>query len=167
MSEIKVTEELLEGGEFLDMAIGVFNRNPNKENLEKLLLLVRSSKFWIPCKISLSDRDQHKVNILVDAIADNMGAPVKGSFKNEDSLHYVPDLVKNGEDFFMPIFTSKDHMEKYSTGFVTIEKDILEIIEVAKNNDLDLRGIVVNPSKESFIITKELWPTFAKINPLF
>lgn len=160
------TEENLANGEILEYMLSEFKKDPNKENLYKTLALIRSSKVWIPCKLSLSDRDQARIQNRVDYIVENMGAVAVPKFENKDGMKAIPEIIKNGGDCFYPIFTSEKLMSKYDTGYVKVQRPILEIIDLAKRSKVDLKGLVLNPYSDMFIITKELYPSLAQMESL-
>lgn len=160
------TEENLANGEILEYMLGEFKKDPSKENLYKTLALIRSSKVWIPCKLSLSDRDQASINNRVDYVVKNMGAVGVPKFENRDGMKAIPEIIKNGADCFYPIFTSEKLMTKYDSGFVKVQRPVLDIIELAKKSKVDLRGLVLNPFSDMFIITKELYPSLASMESL-
>lgn len=166
MSDFKFTEEILASGELLDNMVDIFKKDNTKDNMYKAMALLRSSKVWIPCKISMSDRDQARFNSIIEKSVENMGAPLIGSFENKDGIKTIPELLKNGDDCFMPIFSSEKHMTKYDQGFIKVNKPILEVIEIAKNNKADIKGLVLNPFSNSLLIPKSLWEGLEKMDSL-
>lgn len=166
MSDFTLTEEMLADGRILDLAVANFLEDKTKEKLAKALIILRSSKVWIPCKISMSDRDQAKMDAIVNRATNNMGNSGNAQFENKDEIRYVPELITNGDGYFMPIFSNEKYMEKYGAGVVKLNRSILDVIDVAQKNKVDLKGLVLNPFNESFIITKEIWPTILKIEPI-
>lgn len=166
MSDFVFTEEVLADGQILDVAVSGFLKDRTKENLYKALVILRSSKVWVPCKLSMSDRDQAKIDALVNSATKNMGMPANATFENKDEIHFVPELITNGDGYFMPIFSNEKYMEKYGSGIIKVNKSITEVIEIAKKNKVELKGLVLNPFNDSFIITKEIWDSILKLESL-
>lgn len=84
-------------------------------------------------------------------------------FSTQDSVRLVPDILQNGEEFFFPVFTTAEEMGEYGSGFSKVEKHFLETIILAKNNDRDVAGIVINAFSEPFVIDKELFDLIQEI----
>ncbi|MCT7700154.1 MAG: hypothetical protein N5829_00700, partial [Lactobacillus iners] len=53
--------------------------------------------------------------------------------------------------------------DRYGNGFSKVQKHFLEALVLAKNNEKDLAGIVINAFSEPYILDKELWNLFDKI----
>ena len=126
----KITAEDLEDGTMLEAAVTKFNAERNEPNFVELLEILRDSYVWVPCTAVLSDEDQARL---------------------------VPDILLHDEEFFFPIFTNEEAMGEYGNGFSKVQKHILEVIPLARNNDKDLAGIVLNPCSEPFVLDKEIW----------
>lgn len=166
MSEIKFTEELLASGELLDEMVRICKADMTKDNMSKTFKLLRSSKVWIACKVSLSDRDQAKVNAMIEKSVDHMAAPLLGSLETKDDIKLVPSLLAKDDTVFFPIFSSEKHMDKYGTGYVKISKPILEVIDIARKNKQNINGLVLNPFSDSFLVLKEVWPNLEQMESL-
>lgn len=166
MSDMKLTKEMLEGGVLLDTMVGIFNKDRNKENFAKTMMLLRSSDVWIPCKISMSDRDQANLNNMVDAIIENMGEPVNGGFVNKDEIYTIPQLYKMNEVKYMAVFSSEDKISDMGPGVVKIKKTIVEAVEMAKKLN-DIEGIILNPFTEAFILSSTGFDKFVECKSLF
>lgn len=48
-------------------------------------------------------------------------------------------------------------MVEYGNRFSKVQKHFLETLVLAKNNDKDLAGIVINAFSEPYVLDKELW----------
>ena len=68
-----------------------------------------------------------------------------------------PDLLEKGDELFLPIFSSAEEMGQYGEHFYKIEKNILQAIELTKKSEESIRGIVLNPFTQAFVINKELY----------
>ena len=165
VSDEPITAELLEDGSFLKKAIEVCNRNRTQRNLIKLSKILRDSWVWVPCTAVLSDADQEAFNRRILEAADNDGldALVGTELVAHDSIRFVPDILQSGEDFFFPVFTSEEEMGEYGEDFSRIQKHFLEAANLAKNNERNVKGIVINPFTEAFVIPAEMFEIIARM----
>lgn len=158
-----ITAELLEHGSFLKRAIGICNRNRTPLNLIKLARILRDSWVWVPCTARMSDFDNEQWTKLV------MDAQEKGDLNSlvgkvvtsQDNIRMVPDILQNGEEFFFPVFTTAEEMGEYGDHFSKIERHFLEAANLAKNNEKNVTGIVINAFSEPFVIPKEMFEVIA------
>ena len=154
-----ITAELLEGGAFLKRAISICNRNRTQLNMIKLMKILRDSWIWIPCNAIMSDADYAAMEKLVKDAQENGGLDslVGKTLSNQDAVRMVPDILQNGDDFFFPAFTSADEMGDYGKQFSKLEKHFLEAAVLARNNEKNVKGIVINAFSEPFVIPIELF----------
>lgn len=154
-----ITMELLDGGTFLKRAISICNRNRTQLNLIKLARILRDSWVWIPCNAIMSDVDYAAFEKMIMAAKDGEGfdSLVGQTFTARDETRMVPDILQNGDDFFFPVFTSAEEMGKYGERFSKIEKHFLEAAVLARNNEKNVKGIVINAFSEPFVIPGELF----------
>ena len=158
-----ITAELLEDGSFLKRAIGICNRNRTQQNLIKLTKILRDSRVWVPCTAIMSDADYEQWSKLV------MDAQEKGDLNSlvgqevisQDNIRMVPDILQNGEKFFFPVFTTAEEMGEYGDHFSKIERHFLEAANLAKNNEKNVTGIVINAFSEPFVIPREMFEIIA------
>lgn len=160
-----ITAGLLEDGSFLKRTLEICNRNRSPLNLIKLAKILRDSFVWILCNAILSDRDYENWSKVVLDAADkgDLDSVVGHEFTNEDNIRFVPDILKNGDDLFFPVFTSDDEMGEYGEHFSKLQKHFLEAANLARNNEKNVKGIVINPFSESFIIPIELFDVIADL----
>ena len=154
-----ITPELLEGGSFLKRAAEICNRNPTQLNMIRLMKILRDSWVWIPCNAIMSDADAAAMEKLVRDAQENGGPDSLAglTLSNQDNIRMVPDILKNGDKFFFPVFTSAEEMGDYGERFSKIEKHFLEAVNLARNNEKDVAGIVINAFSEPFIVPGELF----------
>ena len=154
-----VTPELLEDGKFLKRAIGICNRNRTELNLVKLARILRESWIYIPCNMVLSDEDHDSWNKIIAEAAEkgDLDSLIGQTFTSQDNIRFVPDILQNGEDYFVPVFTSEEEMGEYGKRFSVIEEHFLSAINLARNNKKDVAGIVINAFTEPFIVPKEIF----------
>ena len=158
-----ITAELLEDGSFLKRAIGICNRNRTQLNLIKLARILRDSWVWVPCTAILSDADYEQwTKLVMDAQEKgDLNSIVGQEVTSQDHIRMVPDILQNGEDFFFPVFTTAEEMGEYGDDFSKIERHFLEAANLAKNNEKNVIGIVINAFTEPFVIPKEMFEVIA------
>lgn len=158
-----ITAKLLEDGSFLKRAIAICNRNRTQFNLKKLARILRDSWVWVPCTAILSDSDQEKLTKLVMDAQEkgNLSSLAGQELTSQDNIYMVPDILQNGEEFFFPVFTTAEEMGEYGDNFSKIERHFLEAANLAKNNEKNVTGIVINAFSESFVIPKEKFEAIA------
>ena len=158
--EDPITEELLKGGEFLKRAISICNRNRTHLNMIKLLRILRDSLVWITCNVIMSDADNAEMEKKLAEAEEGEGglqSLVGKTITNQDCIRMVPDILQNENDFFFPVFTSAEEMGDYGEAFSKVEKHFLEAANLARNNEKNVAGIVINAFTESIVIPKELF----------
>lgn len=79
------------------------------------------------------------------------------TFSTKEAVRMIPDILQNGEQFFFPIFSSVEEMGEYGEHFSKVQKQILEVIPMARNSEKNVAGIVLNAFSESFILDAELF----------
>ena len=164
-----ITPELLEGGTFLKRAMEICTRNRTQLNMLKLLRILRDSWVWIPCNAIMSDSDYAAFEKMVMAAKDGEGLDslVGQTFTARDETRMVPDILQNGDDFFFPVFTSDTEMGEYGDGFSKLEKHFMEAMILARNNEKNVKGIVINAFSEPFVIPRELFDLVAGMESSF
>lgn len=160
-----ITPELLEDGSFLKRAIEICNRNRTQLNMIKLMKILRDSWIWIPCNAIMSDADYAALEKVVKDAEQNGGLDslVGKTLSNQDNIRMVPDILQNGEEFFFPVFTTAEEMGDYGQGFSKIEKHFLEAAALARNNEKNVAGIVINAFSEPFVIPRDLFEMIAEM----
>lgn len=143
MSDFVITEEVLADGQILDAAVSDFLKKHTKESLYKALLVFRSSKVWLPCR-----KNEFSIN----------GA-------TEKEVRYTPELITNGDGYYIPIFSNEKYMKEYAN--VKVFKPVTDIINLAKeNSEIEIKGLVLNPFNDSFIISNDIWDSILKMESL-
>ena len=132
----KITAEDLEDGTMLEAAIHTFNKERTEDHLLDIMEIFRDSYVWIPCNAVISDADQTRL---------------------------IPDILQNGDNFFFPVFSNEEAMGEYCNSFSKVQKHFLEALVVAKNNEKDLAGIVINAFSEPYVLDKEIWDLVEKM----
>ena len=165
----KITPELLEGGAFLKRATEICNRNRTQLNLIKLARILRDSWVWIPCNVVMSDADNEAFANMLKAANDNEGfdSLVGQTFTTHGETRLVPDILQNGSDFFFPVFTSAEEMGEYGENFSKVERHFLEATVLARNNERNVKGIVINAFTEPFVVPREMFEVIANMESSF
>lgn len=157
----KITAADLEDGSMLEEAVTAFNNECTEPHLIDILEILRDSYVWIPCNAVLSDEDQKYWNDIAQKLTDDPDADptefIGKEFKTVGATRMIPDILQNGEQFFFPIFTTTEAMGEYGDNFSKVQRHMLEVISLARNNEKDLAGIVLNAFTEPFVLDKEIW----------
>ena len=158
----RYTAEELADGSVLEQAIAAFNSDRTQENFIDIVEILRDSNVWVPCNTILSERDQAMWDKAVIEAGDDPESLVGQEFVNQDPVRLVPDILQNGDDLFFPAFTRKEVMGAYGSGFSKVEHPFLDVIKLARNNENDLIGIVINAFTDPFVLDKELFDLVEK-----
>ena len=159
----KITAELLEDGSFLKRAVEICNRNRTQLNLIKLARILRDSWVWVPCNAIMSDVDNAAVEKMIMEAENNGGLDslIGTKICNRDGIRMVPDILQNGDDYFFPVFTSDTEMGEYGERFSKIQRHFLEAANLARNNEKNVAGIVINAFTEPFVVPREMFDVIA------
>ena len=153
----KITEEDLEDGSMLEAAVHKFNEERNEPNLLDLLEILRDSYVWVPCNAVMSDADQARMEEMIGALNGDFEKLTGMEFTAKDKTRLIPDILQNGDRFFFPIFSTTEAMGEYGDNFSKVQKHMLEVITLARNNEKEPVGIVLNAFSEPFVLDKEIW----------
>ena len=163
----RLTRADLEDGSLLKDAIHAFNEDRTNENFVELLELLRDSVVWIPCNAVLGEADQkffdeqvEAANGDVDALNDSLCGK---TFTTQDNIRLIPDVLKNGDDYFFPAFTSEEEMGEYGEHFSKLPDHFLHTIILARNNEKNVKGIVINAFSEPFVFDREIFDIVEKM----
>jgi hypothetical protein len=158
-----ITPELLEDGSFLKRATEICNRNRTQLNMIKLARILRDSWVWIPCNAIMGDVDNEMMDRAIKEAEDGDGLDslIGKEFVTNEEIRLVPDILQNGEDFFFPVFTTQEEMGEYGDRFSKTEEHFLAAINLAKNNEKNVAGIVINAFSEPFVIPREMFDIIA------
>ena len=159
----KITAKDLEDGSMLEAAVSAFNCERNKQNLITILEILRDSFVWVPCNVVMSEADQQRIEEMVLGMKDNLDALIGQEFVTNDVTRFIPDILQNGEDFFFPIFSTAEAMGEYGEHFSKIQKHMLDVIPLARNNEKKLAGIVLNAFTEPFVLDAAIWDIVEKM----
>ena len=62
------------------------------------------------------------------------------------------------------MFSSIDEMGEYGDKFSKVQKHFLETISLARNNDKEIAGIVVNAFSEAFVLDRDLFDAVERLH---
>ncbi len=158
-----ISREDLEGGQMLRDAIRRFNSERNENNLFDVMELLRDSNVWVPCTAVFSEADQKTIEDMVKEAGDDLSSMKGKVMTSKDQIRMVPDILQNGEYFFFPVFSSDSEMGEYGQSFSKIETGFLHAINLARNNEKELKGIVVDAFSEPFVLDSELFDIVEKM----
>ena len=135
-----------------------FRSNLSYMNFTKLVVALRNSLVWIPCDAIMSDADYKSIEEKVKEAVDSGDAEslIGYEFSNQDEVRLVPDILQKDNKYFFPVFSSVEDMGDYGDEHSKVEKHFVEALDLAKNNDAELSGIVFNAFSDPFILDKEL-----------
>ncbi len=157
---MKVTEEELADGSMLKEAVSRFNSERNERNFIDVLEILRDSWVWVPCTAVFSDKDNKAVEkMLSDAGYDPEQLEGK-TYTTNDNVRLIPDILENDGEYFFPIFSSEEEMGEYGNDFSKVAQHILDVIPLARNNEKDLKGVVLNAFTEPFVLEAVLFDMF-------
>jgi len=139
----KLTRKDLEDGRLLKEAIAGFDQDHTNDSFIEILECLRDSEIWIPCHMMVSE----------DAGAKSMSEVVR----------MVPEILRNHEHAFLPVFSSKQEMKDFPENISIVQDSFLHAVTLAENSDEDLFGIVVNAFTEPFVLEKELFDTVLRL----
>ena len=161
-----LTVDLLEDGSFLKKAIEICNRNRTQMNMLKLMKILRDSWVWVPCNAVMSETDNDAVLKMIQEAEESGGLDklVGKAITNQDQIRMVPDILRNGDEFFFPVFSTAEEMGKYGESFSKVQRHFLEAVNLARNNEKKVTGIVINAFTEPFVMPMELLDIIAEMD---
>ena len=84
-------------------------------------------------------------------------------FTTNDEVRLVPDILQNGDQFYFLVFSSEEEMGEYGEHFSKVQKHIFEVIPMARNNEKNVSGIVLNAFTEPFVLDAEIYDIVEKM----
>lgn len=155
--------EDLEDGSMLKAAITDFNAERSEQGLIQVLEILRDSLVWIPCNAVLNEVDQKAFTDLIDKADGDLDSLEGIELSNKENIRMIPDILQNGDNFFFPAFTTTEDMGEYGQNFSKVQKHFLEVIALARNNEKNVSGIVINAFTEPWVLDKALFEVVKKM----
>lgn len=115
-------------------------------NMIKLARILRDSYVWIPCNTVLSDADYEacEKTVMEAKEKNDLDSLIGMEFTNQDEVRLIPDILQSEEEYYFPVFTTAEEMGEYGEIFSKVEGHFLEAVNLAKNNEKNVSGIVIN-----------------------
>ena len=136
----------------------------SQEAIMTLLWYLKSTLLWVPCNAILSERDKKKWDEAILPGLEMDESVVGMELTAEDAIRLVPDILISGEDYYFPAFTNCEEMGEYGNGFSKIQKHIMEIINLARNNEKEIKGIVIDAFTDSFVLPVDWFEIIENLN---
>ncbi len=155
--------EDLKDGQMLKKAVDTFCDNPSEKNFIEVLQLLRDSYVWVPFNAIMSEQDEERMIEMVKQADGDPEALVGQTFTNKDNIRMVPDILQRGDDYYLPAFSSVEEMGEFGEGFSKVERHFLEVIRLARGNERDLSGIVINAGSAGFILETRFFDAIEKM----
>jgi hypothetical protein len=159
-----LTAKDLEDGSMLEDAVNNFIADRNEANFLEILEVLRDSWVWIPCTAVMDDADQARMEEMIKSCNENYEKMKGMEFKSLGNTRLIPDILQNKNGFFFPIFSTAEAMGEYGDNFSKIQKHMLEVIQLARNNEKAPCGIVLNAFSQPFILDQEGWSIVEKMD---
>ncbi len=153
----KITEEDLADGSMLKEAVRTFNGDRNERNFIDVLVILRDSWVWVPCTAVLSDEDNKAVEDMLENAKEDPTQLVGMTLTTKDQVRLVPDILENDGDLYFPIFSTEEEMGEYGNNFSKVAQRLVDVIPLARNNEKELKGIVLNAFSEPFVLEAVLF----------
>lgn len=142
---VVLNQEAIMDGHVLRMFIKQFLQQESRENLLNILYCLRDSYVWIPATYNLTPEQEDQLKRM------QTGKTVK----DDKGITFQPDILVNGNEAFLPVFSNEEQMEQeYGAQFTRIQKHFLEAMDVADSNP-QVTGIVLDAFTEPFMILKK------------
>ena len=158
-SAMKLSEEDLADGSLLRSAIHIFNGARSEIHFLHVLEYLRDSTVLVPCTVVMGENDQAEMERRVkEAMESGNPESLKGmTFTTSEVTRMVPDILTSGEEFFFPVFSGESEPGEYGTHFSMIPVSFLKAIRMARANERQLKGIVVDAFSEPFVLDERLY----------
>lgn len=147
----------------LEAVVSRFNKKQNEENLIEVLAVLRDSNVWIPCNAVMADEDRNQIESMIKNNAGDIEKLVGEKINTKGAMRLIPDVLQSGDEFYFPIFSTVEAMGEYGESFSKVQHSVLKAISMAKNNEKNISGLVLNAFTEPFILDKDLWNAFEKM----
>ena len=138
-----VAPETLENGRVLQMLVEQLENSPCEKHYVAVLRCLRDSFIWIPGEIQVSPED-------IETICRKKAGD---SFSTHQDMKFMPELLKNEGEFFLPVFSNMDVMGEYSRSFSKIQRHFFDAMRLALGQE-DVRGIVLDPFTSPCVVWK-------------
>lgn len=149
----------MESKDRLKKAIAELKQHPSTERLDAVVEILKEDSVWIPCTAVTDAEDDEKVKKMIEEAGDDKDSLIGKEYVSDEGIRIIPKFIEGGGHLYLPIFSSTDEMI-VDDETSEVESTIFEAIILAENCDQQLRGIVVNPFTQAFIIDAQLIKVF-------
>ncbi len=153
----KLTRKDLEDGSMLKDAIATFNNERSQDYLLDVLELLRDSDVWVPCNAVLGKEDEEYLAKLSEEYEGREDDLIGTIHTNKNNIRMIPDILQSEDEFFFPVFSSIEEMGEYGKHFSQVSMPLLRAIVLARNNEKDIKGIVINAFTDPFVLNKDIF----------
>ncbi len=130
----------------LKEAIAALKQEISKENLDAVLDLLMEASVWVPCVLVLYEQKGLEEEEIITG----------AEFSDSEGRKLRPELMTGGEELYLPAFTSQEEMGDYGRVRIGVQKSVFEVIDLAEQTEKQLKGIVINPFSEVFILDGQM-----------
>lgn len=157
----QLSQQDLEDGSMLEDAVHRFHEEQSEQHLFEVYEILRDSYVWAPCNAIMSEADHARFMEMINGIEGDddalRQALIGKEFVAHDETRLIPDVLTSGDNFYFPIFSSEEAMGEYGEGFSHVQRHILDVLPLARNNEHEPVAIVLNAFSESIEIPREFW----------
>ena len=156
---LEITTDKLENGKYLEEVSDEFYTHLDYSHYIDVLTVLRHSLVYIPCTVILDKKDEDMLYKMTkeEDIADKVI-----QFSND--VRMIPDILQNNDgELFFQIFSSKKQIGEYGESFSFVQKNILDVITLAKYNKKKPQAIVLNPFTNNIIFNRDTWELIENI----
>ncbi|MDO4415154.1 MAG: SseB family protein [Erysipelotrichaceae bacterium] len=154
---MELTEADLADGKLLKKAVHTLYVENNQDHFIDVMEFLRDSYVWVPCTAVLSEADMQVMEKALKEADGDLSKLQGMEFSTKDEVRMEPDILLNQNKYYLPVFSAPEEMGEYGEHFSKVQKHILEVIPLARNNEKQIAGIVLNPFGEAFILEERFF----------
>lgn len=147
----------------LTNALHLYCEHPSEENFMDLLLLLKESDVWIPCTMEMSEEDHEYFAKVVEEADGYLDSSIGKELNVQDHITLSPVIIQNEDGYFFPVFSSIEEMGDYKKEVSKMEESFLRAIQFARNHEIEVRGIVINPFTDAIVVDRQLFDGIEEI----
>ena len=157
----------LDDGSLLKQYIAEFLKDTdNDEALTTLLAVIRSSKVFVPCDVELSKEAEAIMDKLKKDGKDLDSLEGKDAETVQQGMNFIPGILENDTGKYFPTFSNDAEIGDKAEGMALVNMPFLHAMDMALDEGDDIKGIVINPYTDNFLVDRELFGTIRKMKPL-
>ncbi len=145
------------GKTLIKKAIQNFKSDQTTQNLITLMNALTDSLVWVPCNVKWGESDQQQIKEMLSQAEENQESLAGKTFTSKEDVHLVPDILQSGDEYYFPVFSSREEMGEYGKHFSKVPSPFMNTIAMARNNpNYEISGIVVNAFTNSAALKWDL-----------